>query len=102
MPAGRRSIRAQMLMQALIAASNASARDDYLNAVTEMRKAANSTGFKLPPKPFGMPEIIRGDVWKKWRAYYHNFIDGVAAHVYQVLAKMGEGDVGVRSADDDE
>jgi len=98
--ASRRSIRAQMLMQALNASSNAAARDDYLNAVTEMRKAAASTNFKLPPSPFGVPDIIRGEVWKKWRNYYHNHIEKVHAHVSDVLAKLSSGDIEVGPQDE--
>lgn len=100
--ASRRSIRAQLLMAAVQQASNAAMRDDYLNAVTQMRAAAASTGYKMPPKPFGNPEIIRGDAWKKYRNYYHEHFERVHAHVADVLAKLHSGNVGVDSDEGDD
>jgi hypothetical protein len=87
-------------MLALQNAANCAMREDYLNAVTNMGDAAAATGFKLPPKPFGMPDIIRGTVWMKWRAYYHNHSQDVFAHVHHVLEMLSQG--GMDSEPDEE
>jgi hypothetical protein len=92
---GRKSVRAQLLMAAIANAMNAAGRDDYLNAVTNMTAAAGISAFKLPSPPPGMPDIVRGTIWMRWRAFYHNNFPSVFKHVDDVLKSLGGNDLGV-------
>jgi len=95
MPSSRRSVRAQMLMSTINQAMACASRDDYLNAVTNMRAAAAVSDYKLPVTPAGVPDIVRGMVWLKWRSYYHNNFPTVFAHVNNVLKSLGGNEIEV-------
>lgn len=99
MTVGRRSVRAQMLMSTINQAMACAARDDYLNAVTNLKAAAAVSGFKLPPEPPGIPDIVRGSIWMKWRAYYHNNFPGVFAHVDAVLKALSGNEIEVEESE---
>jgi len=99
---GRRNVRAQLLMNYLTNAQNSAHHDDYLNAVSEMRSAANATGLELPSRPYGMPDVIRGSTWHEYRAYYHQHFEKVAQHVNKVLQKYRRNSVGLWRDEDEE
>lgn len=96
---GKRSMRGQLLLNQITFAQNAAMRDDYLNAVTFLRGAARAVGYNLPQKPFGTPDIVRGDVWKKYRTYFHSHYETVAAHVDEVLNRLSQAAIGVSAED---
>lgn len=92
---GRRNVRAQLLMNYLTFAEQSAMKDDYLNAITFMRSAAQATGLKLPPRPYGIPDIVRGDAWKGHRAYFHLNFEKVAEHVNKVLQSYKRNSIGL-------
>ena len=66
------------------------------------KQPANMAGLKLPAKPYSTPDVVFGDVWKKWRSYYIQHYPKISEHVYQVLEKIAAGHivVGEEATDD--
>ena len=103
MTGSRRSMRGQLLLNSLTFSEQAALNDDYFHAVVFMESAAGAVDFKLPPRPVGIPEIVRGDAWKKWRNYWAGNFPAVYRHVDSVLKRLAKPTIGIdKETEDDE
>lgn len=94
------SPRILMLQAAITNAMNSAHMGDYFNAVIEMRSAANVTNYKLPPPPYGVPDVKFGNTWKQYRWYYAQNFPTVFTHVDAVLKKLSRGMIQFGEDDD--